>query len=124
MAHYAFLDENNIVVEVIVGKDENEGGIDWEQHYEEVRGLTCKRTSYNTSAGRHRSGGTPYRKNYAGVGYYYDEQRDAFVGQKPHNSWILNEETCLWEPPVPRPADYNDKLYLWDEETLNWKEHI
>ena len=78
MAHYAFLDENNIVTEVIVGKDEGEDGIDWEQWYGEFRGQTCKRTSYNTVNGEHRFGGVPFRGTYAGIGFFYDEERDVF----------------------------------------------
>ena len=118
MAHYAFLNENNIVTEVIVGKNEGEENIDWEVHYGNFRGQTCKRTSYNTSGGIHSSGGTPFRKNYAGIGYTYDEQRDAFISPKPYASFILNEETCLWEPPVPYPTD--GERYLWNEEELEW----
>ena len=118
MAHYTFLDNNNIVTEVIVGKNEGEEGIDWEVHYGNFRGQTCKRTSYNTSGGIHSSGGIPYRKNYAGIGYSYDEQRDAFISPKPYESWILNEDTCLWEPPVPYPTD--GERYLWNEETISW----
>jgi hypothetical protein len=118
MAHYAFLDENNIVTEVINGKDEGEDGIDWEQHYGNFRGQVCKRTSYNSYAGQHRNGGTPFRKNYAGIGYTYDEQKDAFIPQKPFESWILDEQTCLWNPPIARPDD--DKYYNWNEETLSW----
>ena len=99
MAHYAFLDENNIVVEVIVGKDEGTDGVDWEQHYGNFRGLTCKRTSYNTAGGVHVNDGTPYRKNFAGTGYAYDAGRDAFIAPKPFESAVLNEESCLWEDP-------------------------
>lgn len=113
MAHYAFLDKNNTVTEVIVGIDEGVDGIDWEEHYGNFRGQVCKRTSYNTTGGQHNSGGIPYRKNYAGVGYTYDEQRDAFIPPKPFNSWLLNEETCLWESPIPYPID--EKVYIWDE---------
>ena len=120
MAHYAFLDENNIVTEVIVGKDEGEDGIDWEQHYGDFRGQICKRTSYNTQGGVHSSVGTPYRKNYAGVGYTYDSERDAFIPPKPYVSWNLNETTCLWEAPVAYPGD--DKYYQWNEETTSWIE--
>jgi hypothetical protein len=120
MAHYAFLDENNIVTEVIVGKDEGEEGRDWEQWYGEFRGQTCKRTSYNTQAGVHLNGGTPFRKNYAGIGYTYDTQRDAFIPPKPYPSWALNEDTCLWDAPVPMPQD--GKMYQWDEATTNWVE--
>ena len=118
MAHYAFLDENNTVTEVIVGKDEGEQGIDWEQHYGSFRGQVCKRTSYNTRAGIHLSGGTPFRKNYAGIGYTFDEARDAFIPPKPFASWVLNEDTCLWEAPVAMPTDGG--FYNWDEEAGNW----
>jgi len=120
MAHYAFLDANNIVTEVIVGKDEGESGIDWEQHYGEFRGQTCKRTSYNTYGGFHKNGGTPYRKNYAGIGYAYDATRDAFISPKPFASWSLNETSCIWEAPTPMPND--GKMYLWNEEQLVWVE--
>jgi hypothetical protein len=110
MAHYAFLDENNIVTEVIVGIDETElieGKIP-EVWYGEFRNQRCVRTSYNANI----------RKNYAGVGYVYDEERDAFIPPKPFNSWLLNEETCQWESPVPYPED--DQYYLWDEESESW----
>jgi len=120
MAHYAFLDLNNIVTEVIVGKDEGEGGIDWEQHYGEFRGQTCKRTSYNTRAGVHLNGGTPYRKNYAGIGSTYDANRDAFIAPKPYASWVLNETSCIWEAPSPVPN--NEIPYYWNEEQLAWIE--
>jgi hypothetical protein len=120
MAHYAFLDQNNVVTEVIVGKNEGEEGINWEQHYGSFRNQTCKRTSYNTVGGVHNSGGTPFRKNYAGIGYTYDEQRDAFIPPKPYNSWVLNETSCLWDPPTPMPQD--DKMYTWNEETTSWVE--
>ena len=120
MAHYAFLDSNNNVTEVIVGKDEGEGGIDWEQYYGNFRRQTCKRTSYNTYGGVHSNGGTPYRKNYAGIGFTYDSERDAFIPPKPFASWILNETTCVWGSPVPMPTD--DKMYGWDEATTSWVE--
>jgi len=118
MAHYAFLDENYIVTEVIVGKDES--NYDWEAHYGQFRGQLCKRTSYNTHGGVHNSGGTPYRKNYAGIGYSYDPQRDAFIPPKPFASWQLNETTCLWDAPTPMPQD--GKMYSWDEDTTAWVE--
>ena len=121
MAHYAFLDSNNIVTEVIVGKDEGENGIDWEQHYGDFRGQVCKRTSYNTSAGVHNNGGTPYRKNYAGIGFKYDNALDAFIPPKPFASWDLNEDTCLWEAPTPMPVE-EGKFFTWDEDTTSWKE--
>jgi hypothetical protein len=120
MAHYAFLDNNNIVTEVIVGKNEGEEGIDWEQHYGAFRGQPCKRTSYNTSGNVHRLGGTPYRKNYAGISYTYDAERDAFIPPKPYASWLLNETTCLWDSPVPYPDD--GERYTWDEEAQSWVE--
>lgn len=97
MAHYAFIDTNNIVVEVIVGKNENEDGIDWEQYYGDFRGMICKRTSYNTIAGSHTNNGTPYRGNYAGIGYYYDENLDAFIPPKPYENCILNTATYSWD---------------------------
>jgi len=119
MAHYAFLDENNVVTEVIVGKDEGEDGINWEQHYGEFRGQVCKRTSYNTVGGVHTAGGTPFRKNYAGIGYTYDEQRNAFIPPQLYASWILNEESCRWEAPVLMPT--NGAIYRWNESMKNWE---
>jgi hypothetical protein len=116
MAHYAFLDENNIVTEVIVGKDES--NFNWEQQYASIRGQLCKRTSYNTIGGVHQLGGTPFRKNFAGIGYTYDENKDAFIAPKTFNSWILNEDTCIWEAPVSYPTD--GSLYNWNELTLSW----
>lgn len=121
MAHYAFLDENNVVTMVIVGKNEGEDGIDWEDFYGAVR------TSYNTSAGVYYNPETreptpdqskAFRKNYAGIGYTYDKVRDAFIPPKPFDSWILNEDTCCWDPPIPYPTDGNQ--YYWDEENINW----
>ena len=120
MAHYAFLDENNTVTQVIVGKDESDTTHDWEEFYANELGKTCKRTSYNTRGGQHLLGGTPFRKNYAGFGYTYDEQRDAFVPPKTFPSWVLNENTCLWEAPVAQPTD--GKMYAWDENLINWVE--
>lgn len=117
MAHYAFLNENNIVTEVIVGKNEGEDGIDWEAHYGAFRGQTCKRTSYNTQGGVHSSGGTPYRKNYAGIGYTFDVERDAFIPPQPYASWLINETTCLWEAPVVMPTE---GMWSWDEDTQSW----
>jgi hypothetical protein len=112
MAHYVFLDENNIVTEVIVGTDETEliEGLDTETWYGNFRGQVCKRTSYNGNI----------RKNYAGIGFTYDSVRDAFIPPKPYESWLLNEDSCLWESPVAYPND--GKFYTWDEETLSWKE--
>jgi len=77
-----------------------------------------KQTSYNTHGGVHSSGGTPFRKNHAAIGYTYDEDRDAFISKKPYNSWILNEQTCLWEAPIAYPAD--EQRYYWNETIQNW----
>ena len=118
MAHYAFIDFNSIVTEVITGKNEKEDGVDWEQWYGEFRGQTCKQTSYNTYGGVHQLGGTPIRKNYAGIGYKYDPQRDAFIPPQPFPSWIVNEDTCLWDAPTPIPTD--GQRYNWDEATTSW----
>lgn len=120
MAHYAFLDENNIVTYVIPGKDENEGVYDWERFYGNELGQVCKRTSYNTIGGQHTLGGTPFRKNYAGIGYTYDATRDAFIPPQIFPSWTLNENTCLWEAPTPMPQD--GKYYVWDEATVSWSQ--
>jgi hypothetical protein len=118
MAHYAFLDENNIVTEVIVGNTEG-GLIDWESHYGAFRGQACKRTSFNTHGGVHATDGLPFRKNFAGIGYTYDAQRDAFIPPKPFASWVLNEDTCLWDAPVAYPTDGG--MYQWDESTTSWQ---
>jgi hypothetical protein len=118
MAHYAFLDENNIVTSVIVGKDEGTDGIDWEQKYGEIKSQTCKRTSYNTSANQHTNDGTPFRGNFAGVGYTYDVENDVFYRPQPFDSWTLNTNTWQWEAPVAYPTDGQD--YNWNEETQSW----
>lgn len=134
MAHYAILDSNNIVVQVITGKDEN-SDVDWEVYYGEIHNAICKRTSYNTLGGVHYTRlstdingvqnviisddqSKAFRKNYAGIGYKYDEIRDAFIPPKPFNGWILNEESCLWEAPTPYPTD--GQPYIWNEETQTW----
>jgi len=110
MAHYAFLDENDIVTEVITGVNETEliEGLNPETWYGNFRNQVCKRTSYNGNI----------RKNYAGIGFTYDAARDAFIAPKPYNSWILNEETCQWESPVVYPNDRG--IYNWNESTLSW----
>jgi hypothetical protein len=128
MASFAKI-ENNIVITVVsvvneVLKDSN--GVEQENIgieflktlYNEPNAI-WKQTSYNTNGGVHLLGGTPFRKNHAGIGYIYDSQRDAFIPQKPYNSWILNEQTCLWDAPVARPQDGN--IYTWNEEILNWE---
>jgi hypothetical protein len=112
MAHYAFLDENNIVTEVIVGRNETEtvdGITDWETYYGEIRNQQCKRTSYNGNI----------RKQYAGVGYTYDETADVFIAPQPYPSWVL-DANYDWEAPIERPAD--GKLYSWDEANQVWVE--
>lgn len=119
MAHYAFLDEQYVVTEVIVGRDES--NFDWEQHYGNLRGQLCKRTSYNTLGNVHKEGGTPFRKNYAGIGYTYDPVRDAFIPPRPFASWVLNETTCLWEPPIPMPNDATTVPYSWNETLQQWQ---
>jgi hypothetical protein len=118
MAHYAFLNMQNIVTEVIVGKDETDGPTNWEMHYGNIREQVCKRTSYNTRGGVHSEGGTPFRKNYAGIGYTYDYARDAFIPPKPFDSWTLNENSCLWDAPVTYPED--GQMYTWNEELGTW----
>ena len=121
MAHYAVLDENNIVTNIFVGKNEGEDGVDWEQYY------NAKRTSYNTRGGIHYNQETQepsvdqskaFRKNYASIGFSYDPQRDAFIPPKPYPSWTLNEETCFWDSPVPYPTD--GERYIWNEENQTW----
>ncbi len=117
MAHYALLDDNNIVVQVITGKDEG-GETNWEEYYSNSTGKTCKRTSYNSRGGEHSMPDCEcFRKNYAGIDYYYDESKDAFIPPKPYNSWVLNENTCTWNAPIPMPTD---SVYYWDENISNW----
>jgi len=111
MAHFAKLDENNIVTFVTFGRDEDNGK---ESEISSRTGDVYKQTSFNTVGGVHRLGGTPFRKNFAGIGYTYDETRDAFIPPKEYASWILNETTCLWEAPITCPED--DKSYFWDED--------
>ena len=127
MAHYAYLDEDNKVIEVIVGKDENEDGLDWEEQYALVRGLDksrVKRCSYNTYQGEHLYGGTPYRKNYPGFGYTYDVVRDAFIPpKKPHQAnYVLDEGKCIWIPPVPRPANLTSENVYYNPLSNAWEE--
>ena len=129
MAHYAFIDENSAVTEVIVGRGENEtvdGVSDWGAHYGKFRGQVCLRTSYNTFGGVHYTDGEPsadqskaLRYNYAGIGYSYDETRDAFIPPTPYPSWVLDEDTCLWVAPIAYPAEGD---HVWDEEAGDWVE--
>lgn len=116
MAHFAQIDENNIVTRVLViEQDVIDTGLFGDPS-------TFIQTSYNTQAGEHALGGTPLRKNFASIGFTYDSVRDAFIPPKPaqYTSWLLNESTCLWEPPTPMPND--GKMYVWDEETVSWKD--
>jgi hypothetical protein len=116
MSHFAKLDNNNIVTFVTVGRQEDDG---LEAELSERTGDVYKQTSYNTSGGVHSLGGTPFRKNYAGIGFTYDAELDAFIAPQPYPSWEL-DETCQWQAPTLYPQD--DKMYTWDEETLTWKE--
>ena len=111
MAHYAFLDNNNIVTEVIVGIDETEliAGKDPEIWYGEFRGQICKRTSYNGKI----------RKNYAGIGFTYDSALDAFIAPKPYSKWILDEQTCQWVAPISYPSD--GFTYVWNDNQGKWE---
>ena len=127
MAHFAKIGLNNKVIEVLsvhnnVLKDAN--GIEQENigvdFLTKLTGWAIwKQTSYNTHGGVHSSGGTPLRKNHAGIGYTYDEDKDAFIPKKPFNSWILNETTCQWEAPIVKPD--NGQKYIWNETIQNWE---
>ena len=113
MSHFAKV-VDGIVTQVIVAEPEF-----FETFVDSSPGEWIQ-TSYNTHGGQHRNGGTPLRKNYAGIGYSYDRTKDAFIPPKPYQSWVLNDETCLWGAPTPMPTD--DKFYEWDEATTSWKE--
>jgi hypothetical protein len=119
MAHYAFLDSNNVVTEVIPGKNEGDDGIDWEVWYGEFRGQVCKRTSFNTVGNVHLNGGIPFRGNCAGIGYTYRPDIDAFVPPQPYPSWIL-DANVIWQAPTDMPID--EKIYSWNEESQTWVE--
>ena len=120
MAHYAFLNADSVVTEVITGINETEliEGLQPETWYGNFRGQVCKRTSYNTHGGAHNNGGTAYRKNYAGIGYTYDTARDAFISPQPFASWVLDEATCRWTAPVAMPSAGGP--WAWDEDTESW----
>lgn len=120
MAHFAEIDDNNLVIRVLVTDNNlpNEGK-DW---LETRLGGIWIQTSYNTHKGEHRQGGMPLRKNFAGIGYTFDQDRDAFIPPKPFESWVLDEQTCNWEAPMPYPQD--DKTYKWDEEEVSWVEVV
>lgn len=122
MAHYAFLDENNVVTEVITGVDENEliDGLDPETWYGNFRGQTCKRTSYNTIGNSHLANGAAFRKNFAGIGYVYDGEWDAFRPPQPYPSWKLNYHTFQWEPPIPMPSPTEGSIWVWSEINHEW----
>ena len=111
MSHFAKV-ENGVVTQVIVIEQDVLNLGHWGDPASWIQ------TSYNTSGGVHRQGGTPLHKNYAGVGYTYDSGRDAFIPPQPYPSWTMSEETCLWSAPIPMPTD--DKRYQWDETTTSW----
>jgi hypothetical protein len=116
MAHFAQIDANNIVTQVLViEQDVVDTGLFGEPS-------SFVQTSYNTHGGVHLLGGTPLRKNYAGIGYTYDLGRDAFIPPKPYNSWVLDEDTCLWNSPTSMPTD--GKRYEWNEDTTSWVELV
>ena len=124
MSHFAKLDENNVVTFVTVGRQEDDGE---EAALTARTGDVYKQTSYNTRGGVHynpetgepsEDQGKALRKNYAGIGFTYDSERDAFIPPKPFESWVLDEATCLWEAPIPYPSDGAD--YTWDEESTSW----
>ena len=121
MAYFAKLGAGNIILTVEAVSNDiattEQAGIDFLNNLYNTRDV-WKQTSYNTQAGVHLNGGTPLRKNYAGIGYSYDETRDAFIPKKPYQSWILNETTCRWEAPVALPDTEN--RYNWNEETTTW----
>ena len=126
MAHYAFLNDNNIVTEVITGIDEDAKDdlpsefSSWEEFYADFRGQTCKRTSYNTSGNEHNDSGTAFRGNYAGIGYTYDASNYVFISPKPYLKGTLNETTWTWEAPAAYPDD--DKNYIWNDNKGEWEE--
>jgi hypothetical protein len=111
MGHFAKV-HNGIVEKVIVAEAE------FFETFVDTSPGEWIQTSYNTHGGVHTLGGTPLRKNYAGIGHTYDKQRDAFIAPKPYDSWTLNEDTCQWQAPTPMPTD--GKFYVWNEETLSW----
>lgn len=118
MAHFAEIDINNVVTRVLVVDDSQEdNGQDFLANTLSLGG-TWIQTSYNTYGGVHTNGGIPIRKNYACIGFIYDPIRDAFIPPKPYNSWVIDEETCLWKAPIPKPED--DGIYTWNESTLSW----
>tara|TARA_Y100000114_G_C11675420_1_gene285937 strand:+ start:427 stop:813 length:387 start_codon:yes stop_codon:yes gene_type:complete len=126
MAHYALLDENNVVISVITGKNEDEQrdgvDVDWEEWYKDFHGVAgCKRTSYNTNANVHADGGTPFRGNYASEGGTYDTDNDVFLLTKPYPSWVIDTSTWSWKAPVDMPDDGEE--YDWDEANGAWVDY-
>ena len=121
MAHFAEVNEENIVVRIIVIPDEEEHRGQEFCAVELGLGGTWLKTSYNTHGGQHKMGGTPYRLNFAVVGGKYVPEIDGFVDPQPFESWILDETTGLWSPPIPKPEDTEDATYIWDESIINWK---
>ena len=121
MASFVKLGKDNIVLKgESVSNDiatTEQAGVDFLNNLYNTRDV-WKQTSYNTFAGEHKLGGTPFRKNFAGIGYSYDQTRDAFIPPQPYRSWTLNEDTCQWESPVVKPDDGNS--YNWNEETQQW----
>ena len=113
MAHFAKV-QDGIVTQVIVAE------LEFFNTFVDSSPGEWIQTSYNTYGGQHSSGGTPLRKNFAGIGFSYDKDRDAFIQPQPYASWTLNEETCQWEPPTPYPDE--EQMYLWNEETQSWVE--
>ena len=135
MASFAKIENNLVItVESVVnevlkdsnGIEQEQLGIDFLKTLYNEPNAVWKQTSYNTIGGVHNNGGTPFRKNHASIGYTYDSNRDAFISPKPFNSWILNEDTCLWEAPVAKPKLTQEQIdnknyYYWNEEILNWE---
>lgn len=119
MAHFAQIDENNIVTNVVVVDDSQEHRGHEFLSNDLGFGGRWERTSYNTFGNQHRLGGQPFRKNFACIGYKYDEARDAFIPPQPYPSWTLDEETCLWQAPKPFPTD-ESKIWKWDESILDY----
>ena len=124
MAHYAFLDNNNIVTEVISGIDETEliVDLDPETWYGNFKGQVCKRTSYNTIGGVHTSGGTPFRGNFAGIGFKYDKDFDVFIAPQPYPSWKIDYTTFSWVSPVAMPDANTGHKWRWSEINKEWIE--
>ena len=123
MAHFVKLGIGSKVVQGVVVHNNvatsEQAGVDFLNNLYKTNDV-WKQTSYNTHGGKHKLGGTPFRKNFAGIGFKYDQTRDAFIPPQPYNSWTLNEDTCLWEAPTAYPDD--GKFYNWNEQTTSWDE--